>query len=242
MLGRFQEVSVSTTDIRESLEFYESLGFVQSSVGDARDHPYAVVTDGRLHLGLHQQPFETPRLTWLHPGLAEHQAKLKSAGLTIDFAALDEESFHEIGLRDPTGLPISLIEARTYSPADVAASFVSRLGYFEEIGLPTTDLEACARFWDALGLVAFEPEHEPFLKVSIAARDINLGLYKLSLQRPVLTFSVDDVGALEEKLHDSGCRFSALPHDLSSTDCALLEAPEGSQFLLIAETELTGPT
>lgn len=240
MLGRFQEVSVSTPDIQASLEFYESLGFVQSAVGDARDHPYAVVTDGRLHLGLHQQPFAAPRLTWLHPGLAEHRAELESAGLRIEFAALDEESFHEIGLLDPTGLPISLIEARTYSPADVTASFISQLGYFEEIGLPTMDLEHCARFWETLGLVAFEPERAPFLKVSIGARDINLGLYKLSLKQPVFTFSVDDVGALEEKLHDAGCRFTELPRDLSSTDCALLEAPEGSQFLLIAERELAG--
>ena len=33
MLGRFLEVSVHAPDVRESLEFYESLGFVASHEG-----------------------------------------------------------------------------------------------------------------------------------------------------------------------------------------------------------------
>ena len=53
MLGRFLEISLHTPDIQESLEFYESLGFAQASVGEIWPHPYAVVTDGRLFLGLH---------------------------------------------------------------------------------------------------------------------------------------------------------------------------------------------
>ena len=46
MLGRFLEFSVETPDIPASLEFYGKIGFSQAKVGDAWDHPYAVVTDG----------------------------------------------------------------------------------------------------------------------------------------------------------------------------------------------------
>jgi len=35
MLGRFLEVSVHTPDVRASLSFYESIGFVQATVGIA---------------------------------------------------------------------------------------------------------------------------------------------------------------------------------------------------------------
>ena len=65
MLGRFLEVSVRSSDIPESLAFYESLGFVQAPVSDAWSHPYAVVTDGRLAIGLHAREFDAPSLTWV---------------------------------------------------------------------------------------------------------------------------------------------------------------------------------
>ena len=60
MLGRFLEFSVATPDIRASLDFYTDLGFSSAEVGDAWPHPYAVVTDGRICLGLHQQALLAP--------------------------------------------------------------------------------------------------------------------------------------------------------------------------------------
>jgi hypothetical protein len=89
MLGRFLEVSVAATDVPASLAFYESLGFVQATVGDAWSHPYAVVTDGRLHLGLHGTALESPTLTWVQPGLAAHAPLLQARGIDLEFARLD---------------------------------------------------------------------------------------------------------------------------------------------------------
>ena len=51
---------VHAPDVPASLAFYESLGFVQARVGDAWSHPYAVVTDGRLFLGLHEHDSMRP--------------------------------------------------------------------------------------------------------------------------------------------------------------------------------------
>ena len=70
-LGRFLEISLAATDVAESLAFYESLGFVQASVGETWPHSYAVVTDGRLCLGLHGLDFESPLPTWVAPSLRE---------------------------------------------------------------------------------------------------------------------------------------------------------------------------
>ena len=63
MLGRFLEVSVHAPEILESLAFYEQLGFTQATVGETWSHPYAVVTDGRLFIGLHAYEFASPALT-----------------------------------------------------------------------------------------------------------------------------------------------------------------------------------
>jgi catechol 2,3-dioxygenase-like lactoylglutathione lyase family enzyme len=237
MLGRFLEVSVAAPDVAESLSFYESLGFVQALVGDIWSHPYAVVTDGRLVLGLHQQETFPPGLTWMHPDLADHRQTLLHAGIELQSATLDDDSFHQIGFLDPTGLPINLIEARTFTPATVAATFSSGLGYFEEFGIPTRDPVGCAEFWERLGLVAFEPEWKPFKKVPVTARDISIALYDIDLRRPVMSFSVAQLAERVAGFRDRGYRFAALPDGLSPAASALLEAPEGSLLLLTEESQ-----
>ena len=68
-LGRFLEISIGTPVIRESLAFYESLGFVQAAVGETWSHPYAVVTDGQLFIGLHGRDVPSPSLTFVLPEL-----------------------------------------------------------------------------------------------------------------------------------------------------------------------------
>ena len=67
MLGRFLEFSVATPDIAASFDFYSRLGFAQVPAGDAWPHPYAVLTDGRIHIGLHATEPDTPQLTFVRP-------------------------------------------------------------------------------------------------------------------------------------------------------------------------------
>lgn len=231
MLGRFLEVSVAAPDVPASVAFYESLGFVQAVTGDARAYPYAVMTDGRLYLGLHGAGIETPTLTWVHPGLSSHAARLEALGIELESARLGEDSLNELAFADPSGQRIALLEARTFSPAPRPGS--SRLGYFEEYGIPTLDLEAAARWWEALGLVAFEPVREPLPKLVAASSDLNVGLYDLDLRRAVLAFS--DAGMQERvaELRERGYRFAEnLPRRVDPRKFALLEAPEGTWLLL----------
>ena len=236
MLGRFLEVSVHAPDVQASLEFYESLGFVQAPVGDTWSHPYAVVTDGRLYLGLHGFEFESPSLTWVHPGLANHAPALEALGIEFAFAKLGEEALHELGFVDPSGQMITLVEARTFSPPALDPGLASRLGYFEEFGLPTTDLDRSRSFWDALGLVAFDPVRAPFAKVVASHRDLNVGLYDTDLRRPVLTFSDPAMAERIAGLRDKGLRFvDRLPRGMNARENALLEAPEGTWLLLTTE-------
>jgi hypothetical protein len=233
MLGRFLEVSVHAPDVAASLAFYESLGFVQAPVGDAWEHPYAVVTDGRLHLGLHGGAIESPTLTWVRPDLARHVPVLAAAGLAIEAAVLDDASLHRLEFRDPSGQPVTLLEARTYSPPRLPVSHASLLGYFEEFGLPTTDVDRDAAFWESLGFVAFEPQRLPFPRAAVTGSDLNLGLYDLDLRGPVLCYSDADMPARVSALRERGCEFARrLPRGLSASGAEILVAPEGTAFLL----------
>jgi len=238
LLGRFLEVAVHAPDVPESLAFYESLGFVQAAVGDTRNYPYAVVTDGRLHLGLHGQPIDSPALTWVQPGLAAHAPRLEALGIEFVTARLGEDAFHELGFVDPSGQRVTLVEARTFSPPPVRGLHASRLGYFEEFGIPTTDLERSTAFWDALGFVAFDPVRAPFAKVVATGSDLNVGLYDVDLRSPVLTFSHAAMAEHIADLREKGYRLlDRLPRGMNSRDNALLEAPEGTWFMLTTSNE-----
>ena len=238
MLGRFLEVSVHTPDVRASLSFYESIGFVQATVGEVWTHPYAVVTDGHLYIGLHGSGIPSPSLTWVRPDLASHAAELEALGIKFDFVRFGEEAFHELGFSDPSGHTITLIEARTFSPLAVGHVPTTAIGYFEEFGLPTSNLAAASAFWDKLGLVAFERTEEPFPKAVLAGSDINVGLYELELRAPVLAFSDPFMDARIEALRQKGFRFqSRLPRGLDSRENAILEAPEGTPLLLMKADE-----
>jgi len=238
LLGRFLEVSVRAPDVVASLAFYESLGFVQAATGDTWTHPYGVVTDGRLSIGLHQSRAPTPALTWVVPGLARHAPALEALDIEFEFARLDEASFNELGFLDPSGQMVTLLEARTFSPPGVSAAHATELGYFEEFGIPTADLDASSAFWDRLGFIAFDPVREPFGKVVVASRDLNVGLYDLDLRAPVLTFSAPDMTERIVRLRERGLPFrDRLPRGLSARDNALLEAPEGTLLLLTTSEE-----
>jgi catechol 2,3-dioxygenase-like lactoylglutathione lyase family enzyme len=238
VLGRFLEISVRASDIPESLAFYESLGFVQASVGDTWSHPYAVITDGRLHLGLHAREFESPALTWVRPDLASHVGQLQALGVEFTVERLGEDALHEIGFLDPSGQTITLLEARTFSPPALAPTHATQLGYFEEFGLPTADLGRATAFWDALGFVAFDPVRMPFTKVVAAGRDLNVGLYDVDLRNAVLTFSDPAMPERIAALREQGHRFvERLPRGMNSRENALLEAPEGTWLLLTTSHE-----
>jgi catechol 2,3-dioxygenase-like lactoylglutathione lyase family enzyme len=238
MLGRFLEISIRAADVQASVEFYESLGFVQATVGDALEHAYAVVTDGRLYLGLHDRDLPSPILTWVLPDLARHAGDFTALGIELSFARLDEVALNEIAFADPAGQLLMLVEARTFSPPPYTSRPETACGYFEEFGIPTTDLARSAAFWDHLGLVAFDPVDEPFRKVVVASTDLNVGLYDLELREPVLTFSDPDMTSRIESLRERGHRFAPrLPRGIDATRAAMLLAPEGTPLLLTTSAE-----
>src|ERR1700690_1167167 len=95
MLGRFLEFSVATSDIAASLQFYSRLGFSQVSVGDTWQHAYAVLSDGRIHIGLHQDSVARPQITFVKPQLLQHTGALEQLGIEIEFGQLGSNAFNE---------------------------------------------------------------------------------------------------------------------------------------------------
>lgn len=239
MLGRFLEYSIVTTDIPASLEFYARLGFSQAETGEAWSHAYAVVTDGRIHLGLHQNLEPAPSLTFVKPDLLKHLAALESLGIDLEFCRLDNDVFNELGWRDPCGQLIRLIEARTFSPTKRADTQTSACGYFLEIALPAPNLEASKDFWEKLGFVGMDEPDAALPHIACTSDSIDVGLYEPKHVRgATLMFEADDVAAARERLEAAGIEPSGpIPPLLRQRPCVALTAPEGTSILLLSEPD-----
>jgi catechol 2,3-dioxygenase-like lactoylglutathione lyase family enzyme len=236
MPGRFLEISVTTADIRASIEFYEGLGFWQAPTGDAWPHPYGVITDGRLVLGLHQVP-DFNALTFIHPDVTQVAESLDDTGVHLALRRTDPEVFNQIEFADPEGQRIRMVAARTFSPAD-APERTSACGYFAHYGMPARDPAATAAFWEPLGFVAMPEADDPYPHQDLTSDGIDLALHAPRLlPAPALVFCEEDMAQRIATLAQSGATFATpLPRGLPPERNALLEAPEGTLLLLLTGT------
>jgi catechol 2,3-dioxygenase-like lactoylglutathione lyase family enzyme len=232
VLGRFLEYSIPTADIRASLDFYVKLGFSQAQVGETWSHPYAVVTDGRLHLGLHQLDTAVPALTFVKPDVLGQLDALESRGVVFEYRKLGNDVFNEVGWLDPSGHLIRLIEARTFSPAKNPRA--SRCGYFIEIALPVPDRELAKQYWEELGFVGLEEPDAALPHISCTSDSIDIGLYdSAQLRAPTLMFETDEFKESLARLAEVGITPSGpVPAPLRHQPAAALATPEGTPILL----------
>jgi len=237
MLGRFLEIGIQTQDIRASVEFYERLGFTQAQTGDTWPHPYGVLTDGTVYLGLHQTRLDSPALTFVRPGVASHLATLERAGVELSRVNVGSEVFNEVAFRDPAGQPVRLLEARTYSPAERSALETSRCGSFGWLSLPAADFEPVRTFWQALGIGAADEEAEPFPHVPLRGTGLDLALHRPRFSAdPLLVFRDPDMPARIARLHELGtAQLEPPPRGLDPRANAVLAAPEGTALLLLED-------
>ena len=238
MIGRFLEISVHTPDILASLSFYESLGFQQVQVNETWNYPYAVITDGRLTLGLHQQTIKSPSLTFVKADLAKHMDQLRSLELVFELEKLGSDEFNEVSCLDPNGQHMRVLEARTFSPADISPTFRSSCGYFVEYGIPVKEFSHGINFWERFGLIAMEQENTQFDRVSLTSDHLDLGLHRSrALRHPVLVFEDDEMHTKLQILKDRGFELSdEMPDALDDANNAVLIAPEGTRLLLMRAT------
>ncbi len=219
------------------MEFYERLGFTQARTGDTWPHPYGVLTDGRVHIGLHQSRVASPALTFVRPEIAGHIAALERIGIEPSTVNVGSEVFNEVGFRDPAGQPVRLLEARTYSPSDRDALETSRCGAFAALSLPVADFEPVARFWEALGFAAGKEQAQPFPHLPLAGDGIDLRLHRPQLcAGPLLIFRDAAMPQRLAQLHELAlCPLEPPPRGLNTRNSALLRAPEGTALLLLQD-------
>ena len=152
MLGDFLEISLATRDILASIEFYRKLDFSEAPAGSTWKHPYTVMTDGRLYIGLHQRDIASPGLSFVLPDLTRRMAGFEALGLEFAICNIELHHFNELGFLDPDGQLVTLLEARTYSPVHDAHLRPTLCGYFQEYSVSVRNRAASVRLLGIHGL------------------------------------------------------------------------------------------
>lgn len=230
MLGRFLEFSVRAPDILDSLAFYKALGFSELAIGDVWPHRYAVISDGELCIGLHDREFDSPSLTFVHPDVARHARSMADHGFEFSYLQVDDDIFNQLGFADGDGHMITMLEARTFSPAvdEIARSVC---GEWLETTLPVKDAMRTGRFWAPLAPVLLRLREEPTTHMRFDTDGMALGLSEsIALRQPSLCFKCHDKDAVLSAIDLHGVRHEAYPGFEGAF--AALTAPEGTRIYL----------
>lgn len=233
MIGEFLELSVPTRDPMASYAFWQRVGFASVPVGDAWRHPYASLTDGRVHVGVHQCDLEGPTLTFVRPRLLELVPLLEAAGIELEACRLGGDEFNQLRFRDPDEQRVQVVEARTFSPHPEPPP-QSRLGWCGEYRMPVRSVADSARFWERLGFLAAPHARHRDARL-LAATGINLGAHEeRALRAPALAFYEDGIGARLDRLLESGIEPKRVTRTREGAiERAELVSPEGLSLLLV---------
>ncbi len=230
MLGNFHEVSVHSDDIVGSLAFYQALGFGELQTGDVWEHAYAVVSDGSITIGLHEHVFDSPALTFVRPELEAYVGALKRLRIKFAFQKLADDEFNEVGFTDPSGIILTLLEARTHRPQTEQRT-PSLCGQFLEVSLGVEDLAEATFFWENIGFELVGESTQPHPTSRLQRETLRIGLHQARCPRS-LSFLGNDLAARTEFLKAQGFtprKGTPMGHG------AVLTAPDGTQLLLFEE-------
>jgi len=233
VLGRFLEFSVPTRDVVESLGFYRALGFTELLTGEVWSHPYAVVSDGEISIGLHGGGIDAATLTFVCHDLAREARSMADSGFEFDTMQLDEDVFNQLRFVCRDGHQVAMIEARTFSKAGDDLG-VSACGRLLELTLPVRDATRAGLFWAPLAPELLRLREEPTVHMRFNAAGLSLGLSEsIALECPSLSFRCNDLEAIWIKLAQHGFVHSELP-GFEGAPIALT-APEGTPLFLFRE-------
>lgn len=213
------------------MEFYERLGLALATTNDIWRHQYAVVTDGKIALGLHAYDFPSPSLTWVHADVSRYALKLADRGIEFDFVKTGEEQFNEAGFRDPDSQMVTMLESRTFSPATVPPPGPV-IGYFREYRYPVRSVDDSARFWEPLGFVAMRGEANRQGPAVLTSDGIDLCVFAGPADLPRLVYGCGDLSRAIASLVARGVSGSPVTDPLGGTEALELVAPEGTRILI----------
>ena len=238
-LGYAFEIVVTVPDLRQSLQFYDKLGYKQLTGTTSPTQHDALLTDGMVLLSLRVGSAGKTILTYFAENVAEKVDGFERLGVSFD-------EKHETGgkitgatLTDPNGLQVDLMQAAPSQVPKLPGRPISKAGQFGELSIETEGVRESLDFWTKLG---FEPTEQmpaaPDSWASIADGLLLLGIYVKGycphiIETPSITYFDAEAAGRIQKLKEEGMTFvQELPGEDGETGHAVARAPEGQLLFL----------
>ncbi len=235
-LGHLLEISISVDEPAAALATFRSLGLREVPVADFAPGPRAVVTDGRLALGLYgaERDVDGPTPTFVRPNLRAHVGAIEAAGIELLEADLADDTFHRAAFGDPNDLRAVLLEARTFAPVEPETGLVPACGHFVELSVATRSLDESTSFWTSLGFSVVAEHDSPHPSRRLEGHGLVLGFHETGRFRTALTFAAPQFDARVEYLRAKGFtpRLSS-PLTVGAARSATLVVPGNVSFFLL---------
>jgi hypothetical protein len=230
MLGRFLEVALVADDPGSGWNELQRLGFAGATSGDIWTHAYGVVACEGLAIGLHAVGDEPFSLTFVLPDVAALDRELTNRLIDVESTRLGSDVFNELCLREPGGVLLRVIAARTFSPPlDMPER--TAFGRFRGVSLPCADLAEARGFWERLD-TDVQASSEPWDSIHISGLPI---AYHDSgnLKEPVLLFD-GDAAWDNDALRAAGMSIGRPVPALRDDEHRVLRSAEGLCILVMA--------
>jgi hypothetical protein len=235
MLGRFLELALVTDDPGAGWSDLQRLGFVEAASGDIWTHAYGVVACEGFAIGLHARGEEAMSLIFVRPAVAALERELSARFIGVESAQLGSDVFNELALREPGGMLLRVIEARTFSPP-LELPVHTALGRFITLSLPCPDLAEARGFWERLGMDVL-PGSNPW--GGFAVQGLPLACHDgADFKEPALLFDGRQAWSSDE-LRAAGMRIERPVPALRGHPHRLLRGTEGLAMIALEPKEGT---
>lgn len=218
-LGDVHAITISSTDLEKSLQYYQQLGFAELYRADF-PFPWIQVSDGALLIMLRQDKKPYIAFTYYVKDMDNLVSELKQSGITLNALPTPDKMIqrylihtvegHNIslvtyvdGFAQPAGTTLLTMQPQDYANPD---KYVNKTcGIFGEFALPVTDLEKSILFWEKLGYRSMSMKSSPYPWAILSDGLGIIGLHQTThFSDPTLTFFASDMKDKIEKLKNGG--------------------------------------
>ncbi len=234
-LGENLEIALSVNDLETSLAFYKQLGYSQFSDPFAEPHPWLVLSDGDIHLGLHQYEQPSPALVYFSNQFKQVVDYLRRRDIPLIDKMEMEGQLISVAFRDPNGQHIGVVDLMGAQIPVPPIEHSTHMGKFGEFSIPTRDLQVSLEFWRQFGFEASEYS-DPYPWGILRDGVITIGLHQSTepdFNESTITYFDP---AMHKRVHDLQDRGIALWFGESDEDGSIrnagIRSPDGQRFYL----------
>ena len=218
-LGDVTAITIATTELEKSLNYYRQLGFAELYRADF-PFPWIQISDGALLIMLRQDKNPYIALTYYVKEMENVIADLKQAGIALKAMPIPDKMIqrnlistgegHNItlvtyveGFAQPAGATMLTMQPRDFSNPGKYAN--KTCGIFGEFAFPVKNLDDSILFWEKLGYKSLSKRSSPYPWAILSDGLGIVGLHQTNnFSDPTITFFASDMKDKIEQLKNSG--------------------------------------